>query len=96
MTRRVKAVLAAAFLVTALQVAPAAGMPQSEPNGPWEIPNQHESLSAIRDYPQLIATLESIVASSNGAATLTYSPSARRAAGARSRSSRSATARAGS
>ena len=74
MTRRVKAVLAAAFLVTALQVAPAAGMPQSEPNGPWEIPNQHESLSAIRDYPQLIATLESIVASSNGAATLTYSP----------------------
>ena len=74
MTRRVKAVLAAAFLVTALQVAPAAGMPQSEPNGPWEIPNQHESLSAIRDYPQLIATLESIVGSSKGAATLTYSP----------------------
>ena len=74
MTRRVKAVLGTAFLAAALQITPAAGMPQSEPNGPWEIPNQHESLSAIRDYPQLIATLEGIVSSSKGAATLTYSP----------------------
>ena len=74
MTRRVKAVLGAAFLAAALQIAPAAGMPHSNPNGPWEIPNQHESLSAIRDYPQLISTLESIVGSSKGDATLTYSP----------------------
>ena len=35
MTRRVKAVLGTAFLAAALQIAPAVGMPQSEPNGPW-------------------------------------------------------------
>jgi predicted deacylase len=66
--------LAFVLLAGALQVAPAAGEPQSRPNGPWEVPNQEETLKAIRDYDQLIATLESIVQSRPSAATLTYSP----------------------
>ena len=31
-------------------------------------------MSAIRDYPQLVATLENIVKSSQGASTLAYAP----------------------
>ncbi len=73
--KRLQAVLAAAILAAVLQGAAAAGdSPQSKPNGPWEMPNQAESLSAIRDYGQLVSTLEQIVASSDGAARLTYSP----------------------
>jgi hypothetical protein len=47
--KRLRTVLGAALLIAALQVAPATGKPQSEPNGPWVVPNQNESLSAIRD-----------------------------------------------
>jgi predicted deacylase len=72
--RRLRTALAFALLAAALQVAPAAGEPQSKPNGPWEIPNQEETLRAIRDYDQLIATLESIVHSRPASAELTYSP----------------------
>ena len=61
-------------LLAILQVAPAAAEPQSWPNGPWVVPQQEESLSAIRDYAQLVATLENIVKSSQGAATLAYAP----------------------
>ena len=57
-----------------LQVTPAAADPLSWPNGPWIVPDQEESLSAIRDYPQLVATLENIVKSSQGAAMLDYAP----------------------
>ena len=72
--KRLRTILGAVSLVAALQVAPAVAQPQSEPNGPWEIPNQQETLSAIRDYDQLIATLQSIVGSKPDAARLTYSP----------------------
>ena len=44
------------------------------PGGPWSHPGQNESLASIRDYPQLVSTLERAVASSHGAARLTYSP----------------------
>jgi predicted deacylase len=72
--KRLRTVLGVVLLMSALQVAPAAGNPQTEPNGPWVVPNQHESIAAIRDYDQLIAALESIVRSRSDAATLTYSP----------------------
>jgi predicted deacylase len=72
---RVLAILAGlTLLATILQVAPAAAAPQSWPNGPWETPQQEDSLSAIRDYPQLVATLENIVKASKGASTLAYAP----------------------
>lgn len=62
-------------LIVALTAAPAgAQQPASTPGGPWLQPNQNESLSAIRDYGELVSTLERLVARSNGAAELTYSP----------------------
>jgi predicted deacylase len=72
--KRLRTVLGVVLLMSALQVAPAAGNPQTEPNGPWVVPNQHESIAAIRDYDQLIAALASVVRSRPDAATLTYSP----------------------
>ncbi len=69
---RVRAALAAACLVTAVAAAPAAA--QTRPNGPWEQPNQNESLSAIRDYGELVKTLEQYEQKSHGAMTLSYSP----------------------
>ena len=75
MSRTLRTALFAALVVVATQVAPAAAEPpQSKPNGPWITPNQTESISAIRDYGELIRTLERTVASSRGAARLTYSP----------------------
>ena len=62
------------LLVAILQVAPAAAAPQSYPNGPWVVPQQEESLAAIRDYDQLVATLENIENSSHGAVVLNYAP----------------------
>ena len=70
-----RTVIGAAFLIAALTVAPAsAQQPESTPGGPWAQPNQNESLSAIRDYDELVSTLERLVARGNGAAKLTYSP----------------------
>jgi predicted deacylase len=72
---RLLAAGSAACLFAVLAAAPAAAdPPQTKPNGPWETPNQHESLSALRDYPELIATLERVTAASQGAARLSYSP----------------------
>jgi len=65
---------AACLAVPIGQVPPAAGDPLSWPNGPWVVPQQEESLAAIRDYPQLVATLENIVQSSQGAALLQFAP----------------------
>jgi len=62
------------FLAVILQVAPAAAAPQSYPNGPWVVPQQEESLAAIRDYDQLVATLQNIAQSSHGAVQLEYAP----------------------
>jgi predicted deacylase len=72
--RHLAVLIAFGIVVAILQVAPAAAAPLSWPNGPWVVPQQEESLSAIRDYPQLVATLENIVKSSHGAATLAYAP----------------------
>src|SRR5512139_2268051 len=71
---RLLAVVAVFGLLAMVQVAPAVAAPQSWPNGPWEVPQQNDSLSAIRDYPQLVATLENIVKSSQGASALDYAP----------------------
>jgi predicted deacylase len=72
---RVRTAVGAACLIAALSAAPAnAQQPESTPGGPWVQPNQNESLSAIRDYDELVSTLERLVARSNGAAELTYSP----------------------
>src|SRR5512135_980179 len=71
---RLLAVVSVFGLLAILQVAPATAAPLSWPNGPWVVPQQEESLSAIRDYPQLISTLENIVKSSQGAAMLDYAP----------------------
>jgi predicted deacylase len=62
------------LLATILHVTPAAADPQSWPNGPWVVPQQEVSLEAIRNYDQLVATLENIVKSSKGASTLAYAP----------------------
>ncbi len=65
----------AVALIAALTAGPAgAQQPESTPGGPWAQPNQNQSLSAIRDYDELVSTLERLVASSHGAAELAYSP----------------------
>jgi predicted deacylase len=71
---RLLAVLAGLSLLAILLVTPAAADPQSWPNGPWLVPQQEQSLSALRDYAQLVATLENITKSSQGATTLAYAP----------------------
>jgi predicted deacylase len=71
----VRTVIGAACIVAVLTVAPAsAQQPESTPGGPWEQPNQHESLAAIRDYGELVSTLDQLVKRSGGAAKLSYSP----------------------
>ena len=72
---RVCGAIAAAGLIAALMSAPA-GAQQSEstPGGPLSQPNQNESLSAIRDYDELVSTLERLVSRRRGAAQLSYSP----------------------
>jgi len=71
---RLLALVAVVGFLAFLQVTPAAAAPQSWPNGPWVVDQQKESRSAIRDYDQLVATLENIVQSSQGASTLAYAP----------------------
>lgn len=72
--RRLTMLAVLGLLAAILQVAPAAAAPQSWPNGPWEVPQQYDSLSAIRDYPQLVATLQTIAKTSKGAAQFAYAP----------------------
>ncbi len=72
--KRLALMLVVGLTVAILQITPAAADPQSWPNGPWVVPQQAESLAAIRDYPQLVATLENIVQSSRGAAVLAFAP----------------------
>jgi hypothetical protein len=66
---RAVAALGAVFVVGAL-AGPAAG--QTTPGGPWSQPNQNESLSAIRDYDELVKTMRQYVQRSDGAARLTW------------------------
>jgi predicted deacylase len=72
--RRLRIALGAVAVIVVTLLAPATGTPQSNPNGPWVTPNQNESLAAIRDYGQLVKTLENVAASSKGGVTLAYSP----------------------
>ena len=75
MLRRTCTAIWAVSLIAALTAAPAAAQqPESTPGGPWAQPNQDQSLSAIRDYDELVSTLERLVARSHGAAELAYSP----------------------
>jgi hypothetical protein len=49
--RKSRAAAAVAVALTIVAVAaPQAGAQTTTPNGPWEQPNQNESLSAIRGY----------------------------------------------
>jgi len=73
-TRYIAVLVFVGMFAAIVRVAPALAAPQSWPNGPWVVPQQEESLSAIRDYDQLVATLENIVKSSQGASTLDYAP----------------------
>jgi predicted deacylase len=73
-TRACAALAAACCIIGAGAGTAVADPPETTPGGPWSQPNQNESLSSIRDYPQLVKTLEQAVASSDGAARLTYSP----------------------
>ena len=66
--------IAVGIVAVILQVTPAIGAPQSWPNGPWVVPDQEESLSSIRDYDQLVATLQNIAHASKGAAQFDYAP----------------------
>jgi len=68
------AVLIAGLLAAILGSGPAAADPQSWPNGPWIVPQQQASLAALRDYHQMLATLENIEMSSKGVVTLDYAP----------------------
>jgi predicted deacylase len=72
---RLQGALGAACAIVALTVAPAAAdPPATKPNGPWATPNQNESLSSLRDYDELVSTLERTVAASQGDTRLSYSP----------------------
>jgi murein tripeptide amidase MpaA len=71
---RILGVVAVLGLLVTLQVAPATAEPLSYPNGPWVVPAQEVSLESIRDYEQLVATLENIAQSNKGAVTLAYAP----------------------
>jgi hypothetical protein len=80
---RLLALVAVFGLLAFLQAAPATAAqpeanqtqgPQSWPNGPWVVPEQYSSLSAIRSYDQLVATLQNIADSSQGATQLAYAP----------------------
>ncbi len=72
--KRVAILVGLILLATILQIVPVAAAPQSWPNGPWVVPEQEVSLEAIRDYDQLVTTLQNIVKSSKGAITLAYAP----------------------
>ena len=62
---RAAAALGAVLVVGAL-AGPAAA--QTTPGGPWSQPNQNESLSSIRDYDELVKTMQQYVQRSGGAA----------------------------
>ena len=68
----IAAVICLSIIALCLAALTASAAPQSWPNGPWIVPEQEESSSAIRTYDQLVATLENIVQSSHDAAALAY------------------------
>ena len=70
----IAAVICLSIIALCLGALTASAAPQSWPNGPWIVPEQEESSSAIRTYDQLVATLENIVKSSQDAAALAYAP----------------------
>ena len=66
---RAAAALGAAVVAGAL-AGPAAA--QTTPGGPWSQPNQNESLSSIRDYDELVKTMQHYVQHSGGAARFSW------------------------
>ena len=66
---RAAAALAAVIVAGAL-AGPAAA--QTTPGGPWSQPNQNESLSSIRDYGELVKTMQQYVQRSDGAARFSW------------------------
>ena len=78
-SRAAAAVVAA--LATAAVAAPAAGAQTTTPNGPWSQPKQNESLSAIRDYDELVKTMRQYVQRSNGAARFSWGAYAAKGSG---------------
>ena len=77
---RAATALGAAFATVAL-AAPAAA--QTTPGGPWVQPNQNESLSSIRDYDELVSTIQKYVRRSNGAARFSWGAYAAKGSGRR-------------
>jgi hypothetical protein len=73
----------AVALSTAAVAAPQAGAQTTVPNGPWEQPKQNESLSAIRDYDELVKTTQQYVQRSNGAARFSWGAYAAKGSGRR-------------
>lgn len=71
---RVRAALCALALLGALQATPVRAEPQSTPNGPWLTDSQEVSLSALRSYDQLWATLRQLEQASQGTMTLSTAP----------------------
>ena len=67
---RAVAAIVAALAAVAVAV-PTAGA-QTTPGGPWSQPNQEESLSAIRDYDELVKTMRQYVQRSDGAASFRW------------------------
>jgi predicted deacylase len=72
----------AAVLSTAAVAVPTAGA-QTTPGGPWSQPDQNESLSAIRDYDELVKTMRQYVQKSGGAARFSWGEYAANGSGRR-------------
>ena len=56
---------------------------QTTPGGPWSQPNQNESLSSIRDYDELVKTMQQYVQRSGGAARFSWGAYAAKGSGRR-------------
>ena len=77
---RAAAALGAVVVAGAL-AGPAAA--QTTPGGPWSQPNQNESLSSIRDYDELVKTMQQYVQHSGGAARFSWGAYAAKGSGRR-------------
>src|SRR4051794_5890980 len=78
---RAAAAVAVALATAAVAVSPATA--QTTPNGPWSQPNQNESLAAIRDYDELVKTMQQYVQRSGGAARFSWGAYAAKGSGRR-------------
>jgi predicted deacylase len=79
--RKTRAAAAIAVALSTAAVAAPAASAQTTPGGPWSQPNQNESLSAIRDYDELVKTMRQYVQRSNGAARFSWGAYAAKGSG---------------